>query len=131
MSKKHIISQVATLNGVPTYASVTLYADEADIPALTAIMEGKVTVFQEISTSGSDANVASYDLLTRVSGKAQDTIAGYGSLFPTNRGLIIKNGKSPDELTAIFENMNFIPDYPAKKPAVGSVKVTTKNGSRA
>lgn len=130
MSKKHIISQNVLANGVQTYSSVTLYADEADIAPLVAIMEGKVTVFQEVSSSGTEANVASYDLLTRVSGKAQDTIAGFGTIFPSNRGLIIKNGKSPDEITAIFEAMNFIPDYPAKKPVVGSVKIVTKNGSR-
>ena len=131
MSKKFLVQQKVKLTGVDYYSTAVVYATSAsELSPFLALLEGEYTVMEEALKGGTATNVTNYDLLTRVSAKAEDTISGYASIFPSQRGFAITNGKSADDIEASLIAVNMFADYPSKKPAVGSVKIVTKNGAK-
>lgn len=131
MSKKFLVQQKVKLNGVDYYASATVYAGSAaELSSFLALLEGEYTVMEEALKGGTATNVTNYDLISRISAKAEDTVSGYGSIFPNNRGFAVTNGKSADDFEAALVAVNMFADYPTKKPLPGTVKIVSKNGAK-
>lgn len=129
--KKYTISQTANCNGVTktVYSSIT--CNESELDAFLATLEGTYIVMGEVKRGGTDAVVASYNQLARVTYKAEGRKNIGGAIFASNGGLIIKNGVSVDELAGIISVMHLFEDDMTLKPEYNSIKPVITAGARA
>uniref|UniRef100_UPI004047858B hypothetical protein n=1 Tax=Aliarcobacter sp. TaxID=2321116 RepID=UPI004047858B len=128
--KKFSLSQTVNANGVikKVYANIT--CEESEIDTVLNMLEGEWTVMIEHKSGGSDATVASYNLLERVTFRAEGKANMSGAIFASNGGLVIKNGLSQDEITDVIALLHPFIDDATKKPAYESIKPIVKAGAR-
>lgn len=128
--KKYTISQTAKCNNVEkkVYASIT--CNEAELDAFLATLEGEYIVMGEIKRGGTDANVTSFNLLPRITFRAEGKKNISSAIFANNGGLVVKNGISVDEFAGIISAMHLFEDDPTLKPDYTSIKPLITAGAR-
>lgn len=129
--KKFQISQRVNLNGVLSNRYATVVCDETEIDSVLATLEGEYSVMVEHASGGSDAVVASYNLLQRITFKAEGMANMTGAIFASNGGLAIKNNLSIDELTDVVAQLHPFTDDISKKPSRDSIKPVVLAGAVA
>lgn len=128
--KKYTISQTVKCNNVEkkVYASIT--CNEAELDAFLATLEGEYIVMGEIKRGGTDANVTSFNLLPRITFRAEGKKNISSAIFANNGGLVVKNGISVDEFAGIISAMHLFEDDATLKPDYTSIKPLITAGAR-
>lgn len=129
--KKFSISQKVNANGVVKIIYTNVTCEESEIDSILAMLEGEYTVMIEHKKGGSDAVVAVYNLLERVTFRAEGKSNMSGAIFANNGGLVVKNGLSTDEITNTIAALHPFIDDATKKPAFETIKPILKAGARA
>lgn len=129
--KKYTIKQKVNASGVTKNVTANVVCEEAELDALLATLEGQYTVMAELKSGGNDTQTNSYNLLSRVTMKAEGSEAVFGSIFASNGGLVIKNTINADELTTIISSMHPFVGFPTLKPSYSSIKPVILAGARA
>lgn len=129
--KKFSISQKVNANGVVKTVYATITCEESEIDSILAMLEGEYTVMIEFKKGGTDAVVASYNLLERITFRAEGKSNMSGAIFASNGGLVVKNGLSVDEITNTISALHPFMDDATKKPAFETIKPILKAGARA
>ena len=118
------IIQKVNLNGVPVTRSATITCDEADVAGIADLLEGEVSkTVTEVIGGDASSNVTSYNTISGVMARAEDTEAVYGYMNSNFGSLIVKSANDTAAIQTAFENVKMFPDFPDKKPEAGSVQV--------
>lgn len=128
--KQFSIRQNAKLNGVPKTIYANVVCEESELDSLLATLEGEYVVMGEVRKGGSDADVKSYNLLERVTYRADGKKNISGAIFANNGGLVMKENTTVDSLTAIVSELHPFIDDPSLKPDYNTVKPLLKSGAR-
>ena len=129
--KKFSVTQKVNANGVVKTVYSTITCEESEIDSILAMLEGEYTVMIEFKKGGTDAVVASYNLLERITFRAEGKANMSGAIFASNGGLVVKNGLSTDEITNTIAALHPFMDDSTKKPAFETIKPILKAGARA
>ena len=97
--KKFTVKQKVNTNGVERNVYANITCEETELDALLAMLEGEYTVMAELKSGGTSTAVTAYNLLSRVTFRAEDKANMSGAIFASNGGLVIKNSLSVDAVT--------------------------------
>lgn len=129
--KKFKLTQKVNLNGVIKTVYSSIVCDETEIASFLAHLEGEYTVMVEHSSGGSDAVVASYNLLERVTYGAEGKANMRGGIYASGTGLAIKNSSNADEVSTTLSAMHLFEDDSTKKPSATSIRPVITQGAVA
>lgn len=124
MAKNYYITQKLNLNGKATSTSFSIYADEADIVAMVAGLEGAVEV-KEVNESisvdtGADTLVTVSNPVTNIG--LVGTQNQYVSIRPYSGSIHFKNTFSVDDIAEVCKLMKPFPLLPTETPSRVNVK---------
>lgn len=128
--KKFAVKQKVNVNNVSKIIYANIVCEESEIDSVLTMLEGEYSVMIEDRKGGSDAVVTSYNLLERVTFRAEGKANMSGAIFANNGGLVIKNSINADEVAAIIELLHPFEDDATKKPDYNSIKPLIKAGAR-
>ena len=128
--KKYTISQTVKCNNVEKKVYATITCNESELDAFLATLEGQYIVMGEVKRGGTDANVTSFNLLPRITFRAEGKKNISSAIFANNGGLVVKNGISVDEFAGIISAMHLFEDDATLKPDYTSIKPLITAGAR-
>ncbi len=120
--KKFQIKQKVNLGDSVKTAYATVVCEENEIDTLLAVMPGEITVMIEHKSVGNDNTVASYNVLERVTFKAEGRDNTSSGIYGSNGGLIVNNNIDSDAITNILVAMHPFTVDSTLKPLRSSVR---------